>query len=73
MSSDSDLYTPSYPCGQIDLVDLNIQMIRIILYVTLLYTARINEFYIVIILSNTYQFFVNFFLFSVYFSFHYTA
>ena len=54
--------------------DLNpIHMIRIILYVTLLYTVGIDEFYTVIILRNTYLFPVKFVLFSVYFSFHYTA
>ena len=54
MSSDSDLDTSSYPCSQIELVDLNpIHMIRIPLFVTLLYNVGIYEVYIVIILSNT--------------------
>ena len=69
MSYDSDLDTSSYPCSQIELVDSNhIHIIQIILYVTLLYTAGINEVYTVIILRNSYQFSVKFVLFSVYFS-----
>ena len=59
---------------RIELVDSNlIHMIRILHYVTLLYTADINEDNTIILLSNTYQFSVKFVLFSVYFSFHSTA
>ena len=73
MNSDRD-YTSSYPCSQIELVDSNpIHMIRFPLFVTLLYTAGINEVYTVIILSNTHLFPVKFVLFSLYYSFHYTA
>ena len=48
-------------------------MIQILLYVTMLYTTGINEYKIVILLSNSYQFSMKFVLFSVYFSFHSTA
>ena len=74
MSSKSDLETSSYPCIRIELVYLNhIHMIRIILYVTLLYTIGINEVYTVIILSNSYMFPVRFVLFSGYYSFLFTT
>ena len=44
MNSDSDLDTSSYPRSHIELVDSNpIHMIQIPLFVTLLYTTRINE------------------------------
>ena len=74
MNFDSYLETSSYPCNWIELVDSNhIQMIQILLYVTLLYTIGINEVYPVIILINSDMFSVKFVLFSVYYSFHYTA
>ena len=50
-----------------------IHMIQIPLFVTVLYTIGINEVYSVIILSNTCMFPVRFVLFSVYYSFLFTA
>ena len=74
MSFDIDLDTSSYPCSQIELVDSNhIHMIRIILYVTLVYMDGFNDDNIAILLSNSYHFPMKFVLFSVYFSFHSTA
>ena len=71
---DSDLDTYSQTWSQIELVDSNpIHMIQILLYVTLLYTIEINEFYTVIIFINTCMFLVRFILFSGYYSFLYTA
>ena len=70
VNSDSDLDTSSQPCSQIELVDSNyIHVIRIFLYVTMLYTIRISEVYTVILLRNTSLFPVRFVLISGYYSF----
>ena len=74
LDSDSDLDTSSYLVNHVELVDSNlIHMIQILLYVTPLYTAGINEVYTVIILSNSCLFPVRFVLFSGYYSFLFTA
>ena len=74
MKFNTDLDTSIYPVSHVELVDLNlIHMIRILLYVTPLYTIGINEFYTIIILSNSYLFPMRFVLLSGYYSFLYTA